>query len=44
MNLISTRTNIYVLAIGIILAMEAQLILLIPFVRKTEYGIDPFLT
>ena len=41
--LISTKTNIYVIAIGSVLATASQLLLLIPFVRKTGYRYQPVL-
>jgi putative peptidoglycan lipid II flippase len=40
---ISTKTNIYVIAIGNVLATASQLLLLIPFVRKTGYRYRPVL-
>jgi len=40
---ISTKTNIYVIAIGSVLATASQLLLLIPFVRKTGYRYQPVL-
>lgn len=38
---ISTKTNIYMLAIGSVLATASQLLLLVPFVRKTSYKYQP---
>ena len=38
---VSTKTNIYVIAIGSVLATASQLLLLIPFVRKTGYRYRP---
>jgi putative peptidoglycan lipid II flippase len=40
---ISTKTNIYVIAIGSVLATASQLLLLIPFVRKSGYRYQPVL-
>jgi putative peptidoglycan lipid II flippase len=40
---ISTKTNIYVIAIGSVLATASQLLLLIPSVRKTGYRYQPVL-
>ena len=40
---ISTKTNIYVIAIGSVLATASQLLLLIPFVRKNGYRYHPVL-
>ena len=40
---ISTKTNIYVIAVGSVVATASQLLLLIPFVRKTGYRYQPIL-
>jgi putative peptidoglycan lipid II flippase len=40
---ISTKTNIYVIAIGSVLGTASQLLLLIPFLRKTGYSYQPVL-
>ena len=40
---LSAKTNIYVLAMGTVLASASQLIFLIPFVRKTGYRYQPVL-
>ena len=41
--LISTKTSIYVVAVGSLLATASQLILLIPFVRKAGYSYKPII-
>lgn len=41
--LVSTKTSIYALAIGSVLATASQLLLLIPFVRKSGYRYKPVL-
>jgi putative peptidoglycan lipid II flippase len=40
---ISTKTNIYVIVVGAVLATASQLILLLPFVRKNGYRYQPLL-
>jgi len=40
---ISTKTNIYVIAVGSVVATASQLLLLFPFVRKTGYRYQPIL-
>ncbi|NMB42000.1 MAG: murein biosynthesis integral membrane protein MurJ, partial [Firmicutes bacterium] len=38
---VSTKTSIYVIAIGSVLATAAQLLLLIPFIRRTGFRYQP---
>ncbi|NMA73510.1 MAG: murein biosynthesis integral membrane protein MurJ [Bacteroidales bacterium] len=41
--LISTKTNIYIIAIGSVLATASQLLLLIPYILRTGYKYHPIL-
>ncbi len=40
---LGSKTNIYVLAIGSVLATAFQLLLLLPLIKKTGYKYQPFL-